>query len=561
MRLPFGEWLPDLAPQDNPGTVEAKNVIPTIDGYRELPALGAVSSALDSVCIGGFSVLSNTGGIFNFAGSQNSLYELSGNTWSLRLTSGSVAFEVTPSTLSLAGQAADVTLEGVGYLATPGVLKLTGATADVAGIPNVAFEASPGALQLSGAVANVVMTVTGFTLSPNDGDFWEFVKWGEKVIAVGGHKVTPQIISFGDTLFAALSGSPPNARHVAAIRNFVVFGNVRDGDIVYSQRVQWSGINDETVWTTNKAKQSDYQDLRGNHGEIQAIRGGEYGIIAMEHGIWTMEYIGPPQVFAFRETLPAVGTPAPNSVVQRGDTCFMLAQNGFVAIEGGARVAEIGSNKINKWFYDNVDGSYIQRTVGAWDRRRRVIMWIFPIEGNLNGRPNHGLIFDLETGKWSHFEDELEWVYTSLGQSLTLEDLDGISSSLDELPASLDSRQWTSNDLELTGFDDNHQSGAFDGTAMSAVIDTAEKQMSAERTMVSRLRLETDTPSVATIQSGTRASQSDAVDWSGAFSQAGDGSYPMRRESRYHRFRATITGGFTRAQGVTVEEMRQTGRR
>jgi len=398
------------------------------------------------------------------------------------------------------------------------------------------------------------------SLDPNNDEFWEFVKWGEKVIAVCGHNNVPRVITFGDPVFADLSGSPPNARHIAVVRNFVVMGNNNESGTVHNQRIRWSGINDETNWATDRVKQSDYQDLLGSHGQVQAIRGGEYGTIIMENAVWVMEYIGSPQIFRFDETLSGIGTPSPNSVVKRGDSCFMLSQNGFVAIDSGRTLIEIGANKINKWIYDNVDSLFIPRVVGAWDQRSRLIMWVFPSASN-NGLPNQGVIFDLETGRWSHFEDEVEWIFPALGQSLTLEELDSISGSLDALPASLDSRQWIANDLAMFAFDDTHASGAFDGTAMAATIDTTESKLSDGRSLVSRVRLEVDAPGTATVTPGARASQSDSNTFGSAISQGSDGSYPVRSESRYHRFRADITGGFTRAQGVTVEEVSRTGNR
>lgn len=563
MDLKFGEWLPDLADNENPGSTEAKNVMPSVDGYEPLRELTPVTTALDSECLGAFSAFSNEGFVYNFAGSRTNIYELRGGNWSVRSNSGSFAYEATPGVLQLTGVAATSVIEVDGYLATPGTLRLVGAVATV-DLPDVSYEATPGVLRLAPSPLNpeVEITSSGFFLVGNDGEFWEFAKWGDKVIAVGGHRVDPQVITLGDQQFSDLGGSPPKARHIAVVRNFVVMGDLVEGGVTYAQRLRWSGINDETTWTTSQVKQADYQDLRGNHGILQAIRGGEYGIIVMEHGIFIMEYIGPDAVFSIRETMPFVGTPAPHSVVRHGNVCFMLGQDGFVGLEHGRRTLDIGSNKIDRWFFDNVETDYIVRTVGAWDRVRGKVFWIFPVHGSNNGRPNHGLVFDLDSGRWSHFEDEVEWIFTALGQSLTLEELDSISSSLDLLPASLDSRLYTSNDLELMGFGEAHTSGAFDGTAMAATIDTTEAQViPGRRAMVSRVRLEVDEPAAATVRSGTRASQADSVAWSGDFAAAGDGSYPMRRESRYHRFRASITGGFTKAQGVTIEEAAATGRR
>ena len=108
---------------------------------------------------------------------------------------------------------------------------------------------------------------------------WEFIKFGETVIAISIDQTT-QSITLGGSLFADLAGSPPKARHGAIVANFVVLGNINDGT-ARPNRVKWSGINSSTSWADSATTQSDYQDLFSNElkggGDIQAITGGEYG--------------------------------------------------------------------------------------------------------------------------------------------------------------------------------------------------------------------------------------------------------------------------------------------
>jgi hypothetical protein len=328
--------------------------------------------------------------------------------------------------------------------------------------------------------------------------------------------------------------------------------------------VRWSGINDETVWTTNKQKQSDFQDLFSAHrnSEIQAIRGGSYGLIIAEHSTWVMRYIGPPPVFSFDESLPYVGTPAPQSVIRVGDDVYMLSQDGFVCISNGLLVTEIGNNRVNQWFFDNASESELFRTVGAWDRRLRLLIWIFPAKANNAGLPNNILIYSLETKRWARVEQDTEWIFSGLGQPQTLDSLDAAHPNIDAMTISFDSGSWKSNELLTTAFNHSHKSGQFDGAPMDATLETTEVQpIPYRRTLISRARMEIDTIGSVILNSGTRASQSDDVVWSNNILQESNGSYPVRRESRYHRFRATISGGFERAQGLTVEEMKETGNR
>ena len=78
--LELGEWAPDLPPLGNPGATVAKNVIPQLTSFRSLNSLSSFSSALGSACLGSLWFSSSSGSIFNFAGTETALYQLSGGT-------------------------------------------------------------------------------------------------------------------------------------------------------------------------------------------------------------------------------------------------------------------------------------------------------------------------------------------------------------------------------------------------------------------------------------------------------------------------------------------------
>jgi hypothetical protein len=333
-----------------------------------------------------------------------------------------------------------------------------------------------------------------------------------------------------------------------------------DGGTVYPNRVRWSGINDETNWVTSKKLQSDHQDLFGEGGWNQKVIGGEYGVIVREHAIHRMDYIGPPLIFMFNQTLTGVGTPAPNSVVKFGDDVYLLTQTGFEVVTQGRVRRDIGANRINNWFFSELDVTQVLRVVGSLDRINRRVFWIFPGTGNASGLPNNGLIYDIDSDRWARFEDELEWIYDALGEGTTLEGLDAISGSIDALGESLDSRRWIGGAININAFDDTHKSGEFEGPAMDAVLETTEQQLTVnKRVHVSRVRPEIDGAGTLTLQAGLRESQDDAVTFGVAATKARDNGYPMRAQARYHRFRANISGGFTRAQGISVTEANEVG--
>lgn len=80
--IPFGEWLPDRPPRDNPGAIEAKNVTPIAGGYGPCRALNSFTNALDTRCRGAVSGIAGNLSVFTFAGDAGKLYRLSNATWS-----------------------------------------------------------------------------------------------------------------------------------------------------------------------------------------------------------------------------------------------------------------------------------------------------------------------------------------------------------------------------------------------------------------------------------------------------------------------------------------------
>lgn len=389
-----------------------------------------------------------------------------------------------------------------------------------------------------------------------DDENWEFAKWGEKVIAVGGINsstpVPPQIITLGGANFADLSGSPPQAKHIAVVRDFVVLGNLYESADTYPYRVRWSGQNDETNWVTDVLLQSDHQDLLGQGGHIQSIKGGEYGIIFQEYSTWRMDYVGSPVVFAFDEILPGIGLLAKNSAVQYGETIFFLSNEGFKALVGGQTQSDIGANKIDRWFFSNLKSSELNNVIGAIDRQKRIISWIF-VSNDGGTLPDKMLIFDIPTGKWSYCDIDLEWAFSTLGTTYTLEDLDSVSGSLDALPYSLDSGAYNTTNIAIAGFSHNHKSGSFTGSQLAATFRTPEIAPNYGRTLLGRVKHRLLGVTGMTLKVKHRNDLANAQTTETYATKQRDDSYVMRLNSKYYQFEVDATT-FTRAIGVEVLE-------
>ena len=417
---------------------------------------------------------------------------------------------------------------------------------------------------LSASVWTDISKAGGYaTASEED---WEFAQWGEEVIATN-FTDTMQTLTLGGANFADLGGTPPKARHIAVIKDFVVVGNTYDSsDGNVPNRVRWAGIGTTTSWAVSSATQADFQNLENNGGWVQKIIGGEYGLVFQERSITRMSYIGSPLIFQFDEVESNRGALASGSVIKVGNLVAYLAEDGFYMFDGQQSIP-IGENRIDDYFFADVDTNYLSRMSSALYPNEQIIVWSYASTTPTTEGLNDTLLFynysPTATKRWSFAKVDNHLIFSALAEGYTMDGLDVITTDLDSLPFSLDSRVWAGNNNLLSCIPADLKLYNFDGTAYDAVIETGEAQVfENDRAMITKVRPVVDgTTATITMQMGERDNLSESVSWQGSVSLRDSGFAPVRSNARYHRARVNITGGFKHAQGIEVVDATKAGRR
>lgn len=385
-------------------------------------------------------------------------------------------------------------------------------------------------------------------------DYWEFVRWENKVLGVN-FADNPQQITFGGANFTDLT-TAFKARHITVIGDFVVMGNTYDGsDGNVPNRVRWSAQGDETDYTVSTSTLSDYRDLTTG-GAIQKILGGEVGIIISERSVFRMSYIGAPVVFQIDEVMPDIGTPSPGSVCRLGDSVYFLSSQGFIELIGnGTGINYIGAGKVDRFFLGDLDPDYYHRMSCISDPTTNRIAWAYPGSGNTSGRPNKIIIYDRTFQKWALIEEEVEFLLRAKGIGVTLDELDSLGyTNIDTMDVSLDSALFKVSANQFGAFDEDYKLGFFRGNAKTATLITQETELNAGyNTFLTAFRPLVDMGTV-TARVGHRARLSDDVTWTSSLSQSTSGRFTQRVNDRFHRFELTISGSdWTDAIGVIVD--------
>lgn len=546
--LPWGEWRPDISDYEGNSSQTLQNVLPRGDGYGPFPDFAILSQALIAACRGAFYALKTDGSVAIFAGTSDRLF-LASNT----------DYSWTP-----VSKVADVTIS----MASPGVVTLT-SHGFVANDP-VVFTNSGGALPTeitSGTkyFVKTVLTDDTFTISATAGGTaintssagtgthhvthiysalssdmqWQFTQFGNYVIAVQ-ENVAPQVYDLSSsTAFADLGGSPPQAAYIATVGRFLVLS----GLLSTPYRIQWSGLNATTTWTSGVSS-SDYQDFPDG-GIVRGVGGGESGIVFQDQAVRRMTYIpGSPLIFQIERIAQDQGLFAPYSIIRAGDVLYFHTAHGFHKIVPGGVPEQIGRERVDRYFFDDLDKTELRMFIGAADPRSTRVFWAYKSTSGTTGLYDKMIGFDYTLNRWFTAAMTGEYLLGMSQPGITLESLDSISSSIDALEATLDSFAVSTQPL-IAQFNSAHKMGFFSGSNLEATLETSEQGTDLNRVRFRGFKCVTDAATVYGSLSYREKQSETPTSLTEVLINSRTDRCDFNRSSRYGRFKNRIPAGTT----------------
>lgn len=412
-------------------------------------------------------------------------------------------------------QAAHTSAAAEAVIGAKGFLSTTGTEYNFIGTTSYLYRSVGG--------APVDLSKSGGYNTPASGR-WEFANFSGRVIAVNGEAKPQSFVMGTSTAFADLTSDDVIAKTVAIVRGFVFLGNMIEAGVYYKNRVRWSALEDPTDFTAAVATQSDYQDLYGEQeiGEVQVVVGGENATIFCEKAIFLATYIGGEIIFQFDQISNNLGTPAPQSVAAHGNTIFFLGNNGFYALAGGM-LMPIGEGKVDNTFFAEVYTAEIDTVTGTIDPARNLYIVALPT--------STGVLSKLYIYNWL----SKRWTTCEPGnlENVTSFYIDGVET--------------------LMGTNTSHEVEAFTGSALTATFETAEQQfVEGRKSLVTKtVPIVEGSGSTVTVQVGYRNTPQETVSYTTAATMGSEGEAYMFNVARYQRFKLSVSGGFTKAYGIT----------
>jgi hypothetical protein len=383
---------------------------------------------------------------------------------------------------------------------------------------------------------------TGGYTTPTD-QRWRFTQFGNVVIAANGYDKLQGYNVNSASVFADLAADAPTAKYVTIVRDFVVCGNIQPDN---PNRVQWSALNDEASWTTSATTQADYQDIPDG-GTVVGITGGEFGLILMDRSIYRMSYVGSPLVFQFDNITRNLGCYEANSVIQYAGMTFFLGDDGFYACDGQT-ILPIGNEKVNRYFFDDVDQGTIYLMSAAVDPAKKLIIWAYASKSSAT--VDKLIIYNFQTQKWSSGTTTADRIATTSTPAVTLEGMDAYG-NLETILTSFDSRLWLGGRLQLAGVNGT-KIVTFTGANATAYLETGDIEVPGSTSAITMVKPLVDNGS-ANVAVATRRLLNETVTYGTAASSDSENRVSIRSVGRYHRLQLSPTGSWSTAIGMDIE--------
>ena len=426
----------------------------------------------------------------------------------------------------------------------------------------VQFAASVDKLyKLTASTFADVSRLAGGPYNTTAGERTRFITYGQTIIATN-YIDPPQVFdTTSSTNFIALPGSPPQARYIETVRDFVVLGALNGNE----KRIQWSGLANSNFWTPG-LQSSDYQDFNSG-GPIRGILGGAVGYIFQQQRITRMTFVpgnttgtpGGGLIFQFDEVQGQKGLAAPNSLVRVGDLAYYFSTDGFYKFDvNTGQQAPIGTNKWRRFFLNDLRSGSELAMLGAADPINPIVVWPYISRDNSGTTPDRVLIYDWSLDEATFADINVEAFATWLTTGVTLDTMNSFG-TLDTLPYTLDSPFWKGGSALLALFGIDHKLAFLQGPNLAAKVTTADGEAPG-RSFIQGTRPMVDATGV-TVALALRERDADAVIYNAAESMEDTGVCPAHISGNLGRAQIVIPAGQTWSLLKGIDDMQGVRRR
>jgi hypothetical protein len=383
------------------------------------------------------------------------------------------------------------------------------------------------------ASPNTWVDISSATYNVPVGDRWSFTIFGNYVVAVQlGNN--PQYLDYtGSGSFADIPNAPV-AKFANTVDKVLVLSHLDSNNY----GLQWSDIADLTSWTPIETLSGNKSFESG--GVIQGlIVNGQNAVVLQRNKMQNMQFSASgTSLFSFSEINSSRGVLSPNSIAQYGTGQFVyLSDDGFFM---GAEGQAIGGERVDSWFFDEVNQNYLAQVKAVVDPLEKIVWWIYT---NIRNE-NKMLGYDWQLDQWFQSDLVITEASSLVTAGVTWDGLSNLHATIDDVNIPFDSPLFKGGVPIMSAFTSDNKLAQFGGTSLAATIEWSQLSLGGGNyAFVREAQVETDA-STLTLTMGEASKYGEAATFGAAVSpNSRTGIIPLRSNARFHKPRVEIPAG------------------
>ena len=191
-------------------------------------------------------------------------------------------------------------------------------------------------------------------------------------------------------------------RSMRAFRTFLVGLYVQKAGVNYPRLVKWSTEATTqatpTSWNeTDSTVDAGEYELADTKGDIlDGLQLRDAFMIYKEDATYSMQFVGVPFIFSFRQLSPTIGAIAKNCVAEFDGGHAIFGKGNFY-INDGQRLKPILPQKLKEYVFTQIDGDEVEKSFVAADYGRNEILFCYVSDGSIGNQCDQAVVWNYIT--------------------------------------------------------------------------------------------------------------------------------------------------------------------
>tara|TARA_R110000824_G_scaffold66849_4_gene173316 strand:- start:1672 stop:3702 length:2031 start_codon:yes stop_codon:yes gene_type:complete len=191
-------------------------------------------------------------------------------------------------------------------------------------------------------------------------------------------------------------------RSMRAFRTFLVGLYVQKAGVNFPRLVKWSTEasiqSTPTSWNeTDSTVDAGEYELADTKGDIlDGLQLRDAFMIYKEDATYSMQFVGVPFIFSFRQLSPTIGAIAKNCVAEFDGGHAIFGKGNFY-INDGQRLKPILPQKLKEYVFTQIDGDQVSKSFVAADYGRNEILFCYVSDGSIGNQCDQAVVWNYVT--------------------------------------------------------------------------------------------------------------------------------------------------------------------